>query len=226
MFLKSLKLWIDPVARTGPESMAIDEWLLSLYQEPILRVYRWKGEWGSIGYFDRLSQAQEALPGLEWVRRWTGGGTVDHRKDWAYTLIVPFSAMGDRRIAGGDTYRDIHEALAVALEPEGLDASLSCGNLSTGASTCFDNPVSHDLIDSTGTKIAGAGQRRSSTAMMHQGSVALPLEDDEASKARSERFAAALADSWSHWTLEPPKERLMMAVRQQYGNPEWTQRRM
>jgi len=39
-------------------------------------------------------------------------------------------------------------------------------------------------------------------------------------------FAAALAESWSPWTLEPPKERLMMAVRQCYGNPEWTQRRM
>lgn len=226
MFLKSLKLWMDPVARTGPESMAIDEWLLSLYQEPILRVYRWNGAWGSIGYFDRLHQAQEALPGLQWVRRWTGGGTVDHRRDWAYTLIIPFASIGDRRLASTETYRDIHQALAAALAPEGLDVRLSCGNESTGANTCFDNPVNHDLMDGSGKKIAGAGQRRSSTAMMHQGSVALPLDDDEASKARSERFAAALAETWSSWSLEPPKERMMMAVRQCYGNPEWTERRL
>jgi hypothetical protein len=39
-----LKLWVDPVARVAPESMAVDEWLLETAQQPVLRVYRWLGE--------------------------------------------------------------------------------------------------------------------------------------------------------------------------------------
>ena len=76
---ENLQLWLDPVARPGPEAMAVDEWLLGEVQVPLLRIYRWQGEWGSLGYFGSLSEAQKNFPGLQWVRRWTGGGTVDHR---------------------------------------------------------------------------------------------------------------------------------------------------
>ena len=107
MKLEGLQLWIDPVARTGPESMAVDEWLLGL-NAPILRVYRWQGEWGSCGYFDSLSTAKNSFPELkQWVRRWTGGGTVDHRADWPYTLIVP-SRNDQQRLGGLESYRLIH----------------------------------------------------------------------------------------------------------------------
>ena len=227
MLQQSLNLWIDPEARTGPESMAIDEWLLGLNREPVLRVYRWKGEWGSIGYFDRLSKAREAFPGLQWVRRWTGGGTVDHRNDWAYTLVVPHSSTGERRLGGADSYRNIHSALAKALEPEGLDVRLSCGNESTGATTCFDNPVCHDLINSEGKKLAGAGQRRSNIGMMHQGSVALPIEDEAGFNQRAERLAETLSSGdWFSSQLQVPADWLKLTVSQRYGHVQWTERRL
>jgi hypothetical protein len=66
-----LHLWIDPLERPGPEAMAVDEWLLENATLPVLRVYRWRGEWGSVGYFGKLAEARHSFPGISWVRRWT-----------------------------------------------------------------------------------------------------------------------------------------------------------
>jgi len=228
MKLGTLKLWMDPESRSGPECMAVDEWLHSLSTHPILRVYRWQGEWGSLGYFDRLGQAQESYPEIsQWVRRWTGGGTVDHRSDWTYTLILPFKAIGRERLGGAESYRFIHQALCKALEPEALGIRLSGGDGQTGAPTCFDNPVAHDLIDATGRKVAGAGQRRSRSGIMHQGSVGLPTATAAAFQSRAESLAEALSEGdWSTFERDVPLQIIQEAVRQRYGNPQWTQRRL
>ena len=156
---QTLQLWVDPLERAGPEAMAVDEWLLETAVTPVLRVYRWLGNWASVGYFGALDQAMAAFPGVCWVRRWTGGGTVDHRADWTYTVVAPAGeALAAQR--GADSYRILHAALAAALGVEGIEARLSAGAETTGAALCFDNPVSHDLIGSGGRKLAGAGQRR------------------------------------------------------------------
>lgn len=225
MNLSEIELWIDPKARTGPESMAVDEWLLGLGR-PILRIYRWQGEWGSLGYFDSLSAAQSSFPDIDqWVRRWTGGGTVDHRSDWPYTLVIP--SMGeDQRLGGAQSYRTIHQALVNALEAEGVDARLSGGNEQTGAATCFDNPVTHDLVDCAGRKLAGAGQKRTKSGLLHQGSVALPASSQEDSSARASRLAEALSQgNWTEASLEAPAELIDAAVHQRYGQEAWTQRK-
>ena len=60
--------WQDPVKRSGPDNMAIDSWLLATAEEPVLRVYEWKGDWGSVGYFGALSVARETLPEVSLVR--------------------------------------------------------------------------------------------------------------------------------------------------------------
>lgn len=216
---------MDPVPRTAPEAMAVDEWLLGMYKDPILRVYRWQGEWGTIGYFDRLQSARDAFPGLELVRRWTGGGTVDHRNDWAYTLVIPGGGGVGRKFGGADSYREIHGALATALQQEGRDAQLSCGDRSTGAALCFENPVCHDLVDSSGRKLAGAGQRRNKQGMMHQGSVALPA-DESTSRLRAQRLAGLLANDWQELTIEVPPDWLEATCAMRYGQREWTERRM
>ena len=40
MIFDSLQVWSDKEARTGPENMAVDEWLLeSVGEFPILRIY-------------------------------------------------------------------------------------------------------------------------------------------------------------------------------------------
>ncbi len=223
MKLDGLELWLDPVARSGPESMAVDEWLLGLGR-PILRVYRWQGEWGTLGYFDSLSQAQASFPEIQqWVRRWTGGGTVDHRHDWPYTLLIP-SVGSDQRLGGAESYLLIHKALLDALEPEALDARLCGGDKQTGDATCFDNPVTHDLVNGTGKKIAGAGQKRTKAGLLHQGSVALPL-DGMASEKRAKRMADALSQKkWAAFNEEPPASALRQ-LQLRYEDADWLGKR-
>ncbi len=221
--LESLRLWIDPVERAGPEAMAADEWLLGAADEPVLRVYRWQGAWGSVGYFGCLADAETSFPGLSWVRRWTGGGTVDHRRDWTYSLVVP-KGFGLAETKGAESYRLIHAALAEVLDGEGVGARLSMGDGETGASACFANPVSHDIVGDGNEKLAGAGQRRSVRGLLHQGSVAGVCVGGE-SLVRAERLAAALAMSTEIRDFDPPWEVVERMVRERYGKAEWTKRR-
>jgi lipoyl(octanoyl) transferase len=215
-----VKLWIDPLARPGPEAMAVDEWLLETATAPVLRVYRWQGDWGSVGYFGDPARARESLPGLSWVRRWTGGGTVDHRRDWTYTITAP-AGSAFARVKAAESYRILHEALAAALTEEGLSLAMASADVETGDALCFRNPVGHDLVDGTGTKIAGAGQRRTRGGMLHQGSVALPC-DTATSILRANRFAARLADSCETIGLTPPDAMIAERIARRYGHPDWT----
>jgi lipoate-protein ligase A len=219
---EQLRLWIDPVRRPGPEAMAVDEWLLEIATVPVLRVYGWLGNWGSLGYFGKLPAACAAFPQLGWVRRWTGGGTVDHRSDWTYTLVAPTGSKLDG-LRGAESYRILHAALASVLEAEHIGARLSSGADQTGAALCFENPVSHDLIDFSGRKLAGAGQRRTRCGLLHQGSVAAPCEES-GSKNRAERLSGVLAENWQAGDFQPPSDLIDLKIRSRYGCPAWTRR--
>lgn len=219
-----LLLWVDPVRRSGPEAMAVDEWLLETASMPVLRVYRWAGEWGSVGYFGKIAEASAAFPGLDLVRRWTGGGIVDHRADWTYTLVAP---QGEPLAGwrGAESYRRIHEALAETLAAEGIAARSSAGDGETGAALCFENPVSHDLIGVNGGKLAGAGQRRSRQGLLHQGSVATECRDKASSWARAKDFANRLSKTWELFQIQPDPGDLGRRIDARYALREWTNRR-
>ncbi len=216
----TLQLWIDESARSGPENMAVDEWLLATVEEPVLRVYRWEGNWGSLGYFGSIAEALETFPGVNWVRRWTGGGLVDHRDDWTYTLVVPIRDPLARR-RGAESYRLIHEALGQVLESG--DLRLSSGREVTGAAACFENPVEHDLVDAAGRKRAGAGQRRTRTGLLHQGSVGGRLEIGP-SHERAEALAVALAPDVRDFKEKPSAEEIGR-LEKRYREAGWTERR-
>lgn len=219
-----LHLWVDPIARSGPAAMAVDEWLLDVLDDtPLLRVYRWSGAWGTIGYFGSLAEARHSLPGLEWVRRWTGGGIVDHRNDWTYTLALP----RNHPVAlwkGALSYAWLHRALSRVLAAEGVSSELSPGHPSAATSLCFENPVEHDLVLHGGMKLAGAGQRRCREGFLHQGSVAAAC-DASRSAERAEMLAAELAHEWHPRDLSPPHDRIAGLVSSRYGNPLWNERR-
>jgi lipoyl(octanoyl) transferase len=215
-----MAVWVDPVARGGPEAMAVDEWLMDSVGEPCLRVYRWDGAWGSVGYFGDLEAAITSLPGLRWVRRWTGGGIVDHREDWTYTLVVPAGEpLAEMR--GAESYRRVHEVLAGILAEEGIDAGLAAvGGISKGG-LCFEQPVGHDLVGPDGAKLAGAGQRRCRLGLLHQGSVAAVC-DTAGGTLRARRFADGLARDVSWLAIEPPEAWIADKVASRYGSTEWT----
>lgn len=220
---EQLRLWIDPVKRPGPEAMAVDEWLLETAEMPVLRVYGWLGKWGSLGYFGSLADARMSFPEIDWVRRWTGGGTVDHRADWTYTLIAP-EGEPLAVLRGAESYRAIHAALVGALSPEGIDSHLSTGAEETGAALCFENPVSHDLVGPAGRKLAGAGQRRTKLGLLHQGSVA-GVCDPAGSKLRAGRLASCLAENWEEHDFFPAETLIAGKVSARYGRDSWTCRR-
>jgi lipoate-protein ligase A len=112
-------------------------------------------------------------------------------------------------------------ALVQAIQAEVSGVVLSTGKETTGAAACFQNPVCHDVINTQGTKLAGAGQRRNKLGLLHQGSVALPC-NLEISQQRAERLAAALSSSWSHCVLLPPNNVITKKVSERYAAEEWT----
>lgn len=219
---ETLQLWFEEPARSGPENMAVDEWLLTHAESPVLRVYRWEENWGSLGYFGAISEARKTFPGLDWVRRWTGGGLVDHRDDWTYTLVVPGGeSLASQR--GAESYRLIHEALGSVLASETGGIRLSVGEQVTGAAACFENPVEHDLVDGSGLKRAGAGQRRTKMSLLHQGSVSGALAM-VASRQRAEALAAVMAVEVQVLATTPCEDAIGELMGR-YREMAWTERR-
>ena len=213
--LPFLHLWTDPVARDGPENMAVDEWLAETAAAPVLRSYRWTPGWGSFGYFVKRGDLPDS--GLRWVRRWTGGGIVDHREDWTYTLFIPRGhALAEAR--GAESYRIIHSAVVSALREGGRVAGLAGPSAPAAGGECFIQPVEHDVLDGAGKKIAGAGQRRSVRGLLHQGSVA-------SSGPREQALGRALAVEIKDHPFFPDSQVLAAKVAARYGSGNWTNRR-
>ncbi|MBT8038156.1 MAG: hypothetical protein KJO21_11480 [Verrucomicrobiae bacterium] len=193
----TLEFWRDDVARTGAENMAVDQLLMErMGTHPILRVYGWCEPTVSLGYFLALADARASFPSddLVYVRRWTGGGIVDHRIDATYTLVIPRGhALSMAR--GAESYRVIHQALTDTLVELGEVARLTPVSEGAGGLACFDNPVAYDITNDTGQKIAGAGQRRTRYGLLHQGSV---VAGDDAVDL-GESFSSVLSDDVVEW---------------------------
>lgn len=224
MILEHLELWLDPEMRDGAENMAVDEWLMNQSRtQSLLRIYRWQGNWGTLGYFGNITAAQASIPELRWVRRWTGGGTVDHRADWTYSLFIPDQEKL-AKTRGTASYAWIHQKLHETLHREGLESIMCQGELETGNAMCFDNPVDRDLVAADGTKLAGAGQRRSKMGLLHQGSVAVG-GDLVQSTMRGRLLAELMAKHVHEVELFSPHDEITYLCRERYANPSWTQRR-
>lgn len=164
-----ITLWCDPIARTGYANMAADE-LLSRRPEAWLRVYGWARPAVSFGYFDTAQEAARLFPGrdVEYIRRWTGGGIVDHREGYTYTVTLP-AVAGGMYPPADQLYLWIHGALARALQACGVPCTLLVEDAPDGGRACWASPVKSDIVDAAGRKLAGAGQRRYRGAVLHQG---------------------------------------------------------
>jgi lipoate-protein ligase A len=214
-FLPELVLWRDERPRSGPQNMAVDAWLLDTADAPVLRVYDWEPEWGSFGVFGTVAEAAAAFaaPPRHWVRRMTGGGVVDHRNDWTYTLVIPRGEAGGAVLGAGASYQRIHAALAGALG--------SAGEAAVMLDECGCGDVAFDLVDAAGRKCAGAGQRRTRRGLLHQGSVLTGMADRG---ALGSALAAALARTVTTVSFDPPVAELD-ARAQHYASAAWMGRR-
>ncbi len=215
---ESVEVWIDPLARGGVESMAIDEWLLETSRTTRIRCYRWEPGWGSFGYFVADREAAALLGTKRRIRRWTGGGVVDHDHGWCYTLVAP-AGSGLAHAGAGESFRRIHGALAAALEGAGfrIETAPPCQPVRGG--DCFQQPVCHDLVDHAGSKVAGAGQRRTRIGLLHQGAVRVATAELGA------ELAASLSSSSRLVTIAPDAGRVAAIAARRYGRNGWNEGR-
>jgi lipoyl(octanoyl) transferase len=218
--LRRLHLWLDEEPRSGPENMAWDEALLDQSTSPVLRYYRWSGDWASVGIrFDLDALPTEIGKHYSVVKRITGGGIVYHDVDATFTVIVPqgdeLGSLGTRHV-----YEWIHGALARNLDATNKQSHRLVGeNESVEGDACFQAPVLHDVKDATGAKIAGGAQRRSRTGFMHQGSMittGVPLHFWQ-------QLAAELAEEVIPWRPDASlASHAGQIAAQRYNQPEWS----
>jgi lipoate-protein ligase A len=171
----SVRILVHP-AQNRYLNMAVDEALLRLCRQPILRFYRWSEPSAtSIGYFQAYTDAPDNRP---FVRRYTGGGLVDHAADFTYSVILP--REHPLNLAGtSKSYHQIHGAVAKGLQREGLEVRLAPANDQVESTACFQKAVRYDVITgiTNKEKIAGAAQRRTREGCLHQGSILLKSFD-------------------------------------------------
>ena len=216
----SIRLWIDPVPRTGYQNMAADE-LLSRRGEAWLRIYGWALPAVSFGYFDTATEAASIFPGAqEYIRRWTGGGIVDHRIGYTYTVTLP-GQEGVMYPPADQLYIWIHGALAEALQQSGVQCTLLTEDAPDGGRACWASPVKSDIVDESGQKLAGAGQRRFKGAVLHQGLI----QQCEPCAGWEIKLAEALAPDVQVVEGEEPypgfNAELLELCRTKYETAEW-----
>src|SRR5687767_6632729 len=106
MLFPKLDLIIERERHSAALNMAIDEALLRALRGPLLRIYQWSRPSVSFGYFERFEPVRALFPDHDLVRRWTGGGMVEHAGDFTYSLMVPSGNLG-RELRTPDSYQTI-----------------------------------------------------------------------------------------------------------------------
>ncbi len=216
MIFKRLRLIDDPVSGDGAWNMAVDEMLLHRVETPTLRVYRWSEPTVTLGYFEKLAEARTLRPGLPLMRRWTGGGLVDHGADWTYSLIIPVEHELARAGRTG-SYVEIHRAIQEIVRAAcGITLELATSATVAGEG-CFERPVIGDLLFD-GRKIAGAAQRRTRRGLLHQGSIQGISMEPNGARAFADGFAV---EATSIVLTDDEQARAAQLVATRYGQVEW-----
>ena len=118
MKLDLLYRWTDEYPRKCSFQMALDEALFRYSQEKqigVLRFYSWEGEALTFGYSEPYPQDS----GTEAVRRFTGGGRVEHGEDLTFLLTLPAGSPPAIESASR-RYHWIHGSLQKALARVGF----------------------------------------------------------------------------------------------------------
>jgi lipoate-protein ligase A len=229
--MKSPASWL--LLQSGPgravENMALDEALLHAAPElpgPVLRFYSWSEPAASFGYFQKFTDVQAMTTLRPLIRRPTAGGLVPHESDWTYSLVFPPSHPW-YELKALESYRQLHQWLQAAFARAGLETALASTAQNQAAGQCFAGPDQFDLLW-TGTKIAGAAQRRTRTGLLVQGSVQAP-----ARLAREDWQGALCAVAsvqwdvqWREWTPSALlRERAAKLASEKYALPAYNERR-
>lgn len=222
------------------ENMATDFLLLQRYPEPSavrFRHYGWRAPAFTFGYAQKIAFVRAQLPPGETFdvcRRPTGGGIVDHRDDWTYALVIPRGHPLEE-LRATHSYRAVHEALAVALQAQGVPAVTKSGAPDAdeeNVGVCFQRAEIYDVVhEASGAKIAGAAQKRNKHGLLFQGSVWRPAVGPVAVDwdAFHDSFTGRLADALALTAASTPwpdfNDDELSALTEQYAAPEWLELR-
>jgi len=218
MKFEKLRLIQEESPRLAADNMAIDEALFLTAAYPVLRSYRWVRPSVSFGYFTPWSEVALRFAGRDLVRRWTGGGIVEHGQDFTYSLICP----GDKSLPTTiEFYRVVHLAISNILQENGSPVEMVPLSEPVRSPACFEKAVQFDL-KLRGQKIAGAAIRRSPKGLLLQGSIQrleVPAQ-----------FEVLLASVLSDHVDSSAVSDLMMEqaahlAKEKYGAAEWNCRR-
>ena len=215
----SVLLLVDPTPHPGALNMAIDELLLGNVTEPLLRVYKWARPTVSFGYFEKCEHVRGLYPQWGHVRRWTGGGIVEHGADFTYSLIVP-AKHPFLEWKTADSYEKIHVRVVQALRSCGFEPEVAPEEAPKISQACFENPTRHDVLIG-GKKVAGAAQRRCRHGLLHQGSIQVEALGAAFLKA----LVAELANSAGAYELDDSMhDAASELAANKYGSEHWAQK--
>jgi lipoate-protein ligase A len=219
MLCDSLLCIDDAEPKQAALNMAVDEALLLTpkFDCPTLRHYRWQRPSVSLGYFTRHAAVPARYAGWDLVRRWTGGGIVEHQGDFTYSLLLPVRYPP---LPAEVIYWEVQAALAVVLRAHGLTVNQSNEPDAFPSDACFERAVRADL-KVAGSKVAGAALRRHRKGVLLQGSV----QDVPISDGMLAGFAAALAKDVRPGRLA---DEVLVAANalalEKYSTPAWNRR--
>jgi len=234
-----VKLHVLPVRSGGAaENMALDFLLLQRYPpetEARFRHYGWHRPAFTFGYSQKIGFVRGTLPEggpFDLCRRPTGGGVVDHRDDWTFSLVIPRGHPLEE-VPAPRSYRSVHACLVEALVAQGVEAELKAvaepRTSAEAAGVCFERAEVHDVLHAgTGEKIAGGAQKRNKRGLLFQGSIWRPALHAPGAfdwESLHEHFVARLSVA-----LEIPAEAApwpdfnedeVAGLVERYGSPEW-----
>jgi len=240
-----MTLEVLPVRHGGAaENMAIDFLLLQRYPRATavrFRHYEWRKPAFTFGYSQKITFVRAQLPAgaepFDLCRRPTGGGLVDHREDWTYSLVIPRGHPLEEQRAT-QSYRAIHEALATALRAEGVDAMTKpVAQASDDAAPgpegiCFQRAELYDVVHrSSGEKIAGGAQKRNKHGLLFQGSLWRPavgrtaVNWDKFAEGFVEQLATALKVPAVPTPWPEISDDEVEGLTERYASPEWNEQR-
>jgi lipoate-protein ligase A len=228
--------FLDGGWATGARQMAVDDALLTLcgrgQSAPTLRLFGFRPACLSLGRFQPADEVPRS-PGLDLVRRPTGGGAVVHRDDICYSIVLPLShplAAGSIR----QSYQRLACGLAAALEALGLPPLSEAATVrpSPRGGWCFATIAPHELT-LAGRKLVGSAQARRGDALLQQGSIRLAPEaadnpwatslQEELAEALIQGFARACGMDLRPGALTADEEALARRLeRERYADPGWT----
>lgn len=210
-------------------NMAVDEILLAnsalLDGKVLVRVYRWDRP--SVSFGSSQICPQELADKYTLVRRPTGGGVVYHDVDLTYTVVVP-PGHSILQLDRMESYKVFHEALLIKMTEDGVAAVLEdhgTDHVDRATMQCFVSPSRFDLVAPSGSKYAGAAQRRTRMGILHQGSILL-----EAAGGSWDKLHAELLESLKikfdveYQAWQPPQELIDEATRlgvEKYSTEKW-----